>query len=181
MKSQEFAGLKLFETKTFKDSRGHFRETFKDLLFEELTGKKYHMVQDNEAFSGPAFVLRGLHFQRRPRAQAKLVRVAAGAIFDAVVDLRRDSPSYGRWKGFELSAENGLSLFVPDGFAHGYLTLVENTVVNYKVSDYYAPETEGGLVWNDRAVNIDWPLAGHEPIVSDKDQNLQSFSELDAF
>lgn len=175
---KEFDGLEVIETKTFHDGRGYFRETFRDIWFNELTANRYRMVQDNEAFSGPAFVLRGLHYQKRPRAQAKLLRVSSGAIFDVVVDLRKNSPSYGKWRGFELTAENGISLFVPEGFAHGYLTLVENTLVTYKVSDYYAPETEGGLLWNDPDIGVSWPLKNKAPIISDKDLILPRLSQL---
>jgi len=175
---QDFDGLEIIETKTFHDARGYFRETFRDVLFNNMTGNRYRMVQDNEAFSGPAFVLRGLHYQKEPKAQAKLLRVSKGVIFDVVVDLRKESPSYGQWRGFELSEENALSLFIPEGFAHGYLTLVENSLVSYKVSDYYAPETEGGLLWNDPDIGINWPLGGNTPLMSDKDMTLPLLSQL---
>lgn len=175
---QEFEGLEIIESKTFCDARGYFRETFRDILFNNLTENRYRMVQDNEAFSGPAFVLRGLHYQRAPKAQAKLLRVSQGAVYDVAVDLRKKSPSYGKWRGFELTAENALSLFIPEGFAHGYLTLVENSLVSYKVSDYYAPESEGGLLWNDPDIGIDWPLGGNIPLMSGKDMALPLLSQL---
>lgn len=178
MDVEEFSGLKFLKTKTFFDSRGYFRETFKSSSFNESCGCRYDFVQDNEAFSGPAYVLRGLHYQKKPKAQAKLVRVVSGSIYDVVVDLRSNSSSYGKWKGFELNSEEGSALFVPEGFAHGYMTLVENTIVTYKVSDYYAPETEAGVIWNDPDIGVKWPETKDGPIVSEKDLLLPRLRDL---
>lgn len=172
----EFSGLKLLETKTFYDSRGYFRETYRESNFDGES--KVDFVQDNEALSNEAFILRGLHFQKNPKAQAKLVRVVSGSIYDVVVDLRSKSSTYGQWQGFTLSSETGASLFVPEGFAHGYLTLEKNTIVTYKVSSYYDPSSESGIIWNDADLGIDWPLNGGSPIVSDKDNLLPKFKDL---
>lgn len=172
----EFSGLKLLETKTFYDFRGYFRETYRESDFE--ASGKVSFVQDNEAFSSEAFILRGLHFQKDSKAQAKLVRAVSGSIFDVAVDLRPQSPTFGKWKGFTLSSETGASLFVPEGFAHGYLTLEKNTVVTYKVSTYYDPDSEGGIIWNDADLGIEWPLNGGSPIVSEKDARLPGFKEI---
>ncbi len=169
------AGLILMEPKTFRDERGFFRETFQKAMFEK-SGVNEEFVQDNESLSR-AGVLRGLHFQRAPHTQAKLVRVTRGRAFDVAVDLRPGSESYGRWEAFELSAENGRQLFIPKGFAHGFLALEDNTIMSYKVSDYYAPECDGGLLWNDPQIGVAWPLAG-EPIISAKDSGLPLLSEL---
>lgn len=174
-----FEGLKLFEIKTFGDSRGYFRESFVDKRFAEQSALTVNFVQDNEAFSKIQYTLRGLHFQANPKAQGKYVRVLSGSIFDVALDLRKFSPSFGQWRAFELSAENGSALFVPEGFAHGYLTLAPETLVVYKVTDYYAPECEGGIVWNDPALGINWPLNGHEPVMSEKDGLWPTLAETD--
>ena len=171
-------GVILFTPRTFSDYRGYFRETYTQKVFDTQVGKKNEFVQDNESLSLEACTIRGLHFQRHPHAQAKLVRVASGAIFDVAVDIRRDSPTYGRWVGYELSAENGHQLFVPVGFAHGFCTLVDNTVVCYKVTDYYSPECDGGILWNDPAIGVEWPLSGRKPVLSDKDAALPLLSDL---
>jgi len=175
----DITGLKLIQTKTFSDHRGYFRETYRAENFLETTGLDMEFVQDNESLSKSAGVLRGLHFQRPPHTQAKLVRVVCGSIFDVAVDLRPSSPTFKQWRSFELSAENGLQLFVPGGFAHGFCTLFENTVVTYKVSDYYAPECDGGVRWNDAELAIDWPLAAASIVISDKDSALPLLSQLD--
>lgn len=174
------AGLVLLEAATFSDHRGYFRETYRRNDLAERLGREIDFVQDNQSWSARAGTLRGLHFQRPPRAQAKLVSVASGEIYDVAVDLRPDSPHYGRWQGFELSAENGRQLFVPEGFAHGFLTLSDQVLVNYKVSDYYAPDCDAGLRWNDPSLKIDWPLAGRELIISDKDAALPWLAQLQA-
>lgn len=172
MKAAHIEGLVLFEAKTFRDERGFFRETFRASEFETLG----NFVQDNESLS-KAGVLRGLHFQRPPRAQAKLVRVARGRVFDVAVDLRPASQSYGRWAAHDLSAENGRQLFIPAGFAHGFMALEDNTVLSYKVTDYYAPDCDGGVKWNDPHIAVEWPRFC-EPIVSAKDAALPSLAEL---
>ncbi len=124
-------------------------------------------------------VLRGLHFQRPPTMQDKLLRVARGAIFDVAVDIRKGSPTFGRWTGVELSAENWRQLLVPAGFAHGFVTLTETTEVLYKVTDYYAPELEGGLMWNDPAIGVDWPIPASEVITSKRDTEWPPFAQLE--
>jgi dTDP-4-dehydrorhamnose 3,5-epimerase len=161
------SGVVIIEPKVFGDHRGFFMESFNAKIFEEL-GITNTFFQDNHSLSAEAGVLRGLHYQLSPRAQSKLIRVISGAIYDVVVDIRRDSPTYGHWKGFILSADNKRQLLVPKGFAHGFCTLVENTEVLYKVDEFYSPEFDRGIAWNDPALSIDWPTA--KPILSEKDQ-----------
>ncbi|MBW8301129.1 MAG: dTDP-4-dehydrorhamnose 3,5-epimerase [Hydrogenophaga sp.] len=159
----------LIKPKRFGDERGWFTEVYNKKKFSDF-GITADFVQDNHSLSIPVGTLRGLHFQTPPFAQAKLVRCIRGSIFDVAVDLRRGSPTYGRWVGAKLSAENGHQLFVPVGFAHGFLTLETATEVTYKVTDFYAHENDGGIRWNDLQVNIAWPLpAGVEPVLSQKD------------
>jgi dTDP-4-dehydrorhamnose 3,5-epimerase len=143
------------------DPRGSFCETYRASILAEA-GCEQPFVQENLARTQPRGVLRGLHFQREPFAQEKLVQVLAGAIFDVAVDIRPASPTLGRWVGLTLTAETPRQLFVPRGFAHGYLTLTENCVVQYKTGAYYAPAAEGGVAWNDPALAIDWPMAAGE-------------------
>jgi len=159
-------GIKLIEPDVFEDRRGFFMESYNEVKFAEL-GVHCRFVQDNHSLSVERGVLRGLHYQLKPRAQAKLVRVIRGAVYDVVVDIRRGSPTFGQWEGFVLSAENKLQLFVPRGFAHGFCTLEPNTEVLYKVDDLYARDLERGIAWNDPALGIPWPI--ENPILSDKD------------
>lgn len=175
----EIEGLALIDTKKFTDNRGYFRETYRRKRLNDIIGRDVDFVQDNESMSIPVGVLRGLHFQRPPHAQAKLVRVVCGSIFDVAVDLRPSSKTFGQWKSFELNAENGLQLFVSEGFAHGFCTLSENTVVAYKVSDLYAPECDSGIRWNDPDLAIPWPLEVRSMVISDKDAALPFLSQLD--
>lgn len=161
----------LVKPRRFGDSRGWFSETYRDDRYVAL-GVDSGFVQDNQSWSAAAGTVRGLHFQRPPHAQAKLVRCLVGAIWDVAVDLRRGSPTYGGWVGAELTAENGHQLYVPVGFAHGFVTLTDDTHVAYKVSDFYAPETEGGLIWNDPALALAWPLPAGGAVTSDKDAVL---------
>lgn len=170
----------LLETATLNDNRGYFRETYRRSRLGGLIGREIDFVQDNQSWSARAGTLRGLHFQLPPRAQAKLVSVAWGEIFDVAVDLRLKSPNYGQWQGFVLSAENGRQLLVPEGFAHGFLTLTDNTLVGYKTSDYYAPGCDAGLRWDDPGLDIDWPLKGRDLIISAKDSALPFLSDLGA-
>ena len=149
------------------DQRGFFAETYSRRKYSEL-GIEDEFVQDNHSLSREVGTLRGLHFQAPPHAQAKLVRCGRGAIFDVAVDIRRGSPTYGQWKGYELSAENGNQLYIPVGFAHGFVTLEPDSEIVYKCSDYYAPETEGAILWNDPDIGIEW-LIETDPILSDKD------------
>ena len=156
------------------DARGWFAESYNRNTFANL-GIKSEFIQDNHSLSVPAFTLRGLHFQRPPRAQDKLVRCIRGCIYDVAVDIRQGSPTYGTWVGAELSAENGRQLFVPIGFAHGFITLVENCEVIYKCSDTYAPSLDAGIKWDDPAIGVAWPIpAGVVPHLSPKDA-LQPF------
>lgn len=163
--------LILIEPRRFRDERGMMSETFRVEAFREI-GVSAEFVQDNEAHSHKRGTVRGLHFQAPPCAQAKLVRVFVGAIFDIAVDIRRGSPSYGQAVAVELSAERGDQLYIPHGFAHGYCTLSDNSVVTYKCDAYYAPGTEGGLHILDESLAIDWPVAPEASLLSPKDQVL---------
>lgn len=158
----------LLEPRVFKDERGFFLESFNQESFCTYIHQQVSFVQDNHSRSSAA-VLRGLHYQIR-QAQGKLVRVVAGAIFDVAVDIRRSSPTFGQWVGYTLSAENFRQLWVPAGFAHGFLVLSEQAEVLYKTTDYYSPEHERCILWNDPDLGIDWPLESKEPILSAKDQ-----------
>jgi dTDP-4-dehydrorhamnose 3,5-epimerase len=160
------------------DARGWFAETWSERLMDQA-GLTHSFVQDNQAFNARAGTVRGLHFQTAPHAQGKLVRVIRGAIWDVAVDVRSGSPSYGRWVGAELTAAGGEQLFVPRGFAHGYVTLSDNTELFYKVDGQYAPELEGGVAWNDPDLALPWPLSG-EPVLSEKDRGLPRLRVLAA-
>lgn len=155
----------------FGDARGWFSESYSRRRLADL-GIDIEFVQDNHSFSAAKGTLRGLHFQLPPHAQAKLVRCIAGAIWDVAVDIRAGSPSYGGWVAAELTASGGEQLYIPTGFAHGFVTLTDNTEVAYKASDYYAPDCDGGVVWNDPDLAIEWPLSSREPALSDKDKAL---------
>lgn len=162
----------------FTDERGWFSETYSARKLSEL-GIEDAFCQDNQSLSLGSGTLRGLHFQAPPFAQAKLVRCLAGRIFDVAVDIRRGSPTFGNWVGTMLSAEDGRQLYVPVGFAHAFLTLEPNCAVAYKVSAFYSAECEGGIIWNDPAVGVDWPLDSPGPLLSAKDARLPTLSELD--
>ena len=159
------------------DDRGFFSETYNKKALA-ASGIRLEFVQDNHSFSAAKGTVRGLHFQTPPYAQDKLVRVTRGAIFDVAVDLRRSSPTYGRHVSATLSAAAWDQILVPIGFAHGLMTLEPNTEVIYKVSDYFAPEHDHGLLWNDPALGIEWPLAEHEAILSDKDRAQPRFADF---
>ena len=165
--------------KVFADSRGYFFESFSEKNFLE---KVYptEFVQDNESKSDYG-VLRGLHFQKPPYAQSKLVRVIKGAVLDVVVDLRRNSSSFGKHFIIELNEENKIQLFIPRGFAHGFVVLKNETIFQYKCDNYYHPESEGGIVWNDPELNIDWQINPNELILSDKDKKLPDFKDTFIF
>lgn len=170
----------LIHPRRFGDNRGWFTEVYSEKRFGEI-GIDCHFVQDNHSLSVPAGTLRGLHFQTPPFAQAKLVRCIRGRIFDVAVDLRRNSPTYGKWAGAELSAENGDQLFIPAGFAHGFVTLDDNTEVTYKVSGLYAPDHDGGIRWNDPQIAIDWQLPdGMVPTLSGKDEKQPLLADFDS-
>lgn len=172
------AGLILATPKRFEDERGYLSEVYNARSFSQ-SGIGRAFVQDVHSFSPKVGTVRGLHFQAPPHAQAKLVRVARGRILDVSVDLRKDSASFGRHVAVELSAENWRQIFIPEGFAHGYCTLEPNTDVLYKVSAYYAPESEGGIRWNDARLGIDWP-SGAGAQVSVKDSSLPCLAEIDS-
>lgn len=171
-------GPLIIEPKVFGDDRGFFMETWNAAAFAEL-GLDLVFVQDNHSRSQKG-VLRGLHFQN-PEPQGKLVRVVRGAVFDAVVDLRRSSPTFGVWTGVFLSAENKRMFWVPEGFAHGFLTLEDDTDFLYKCTAPYAPQHEASLAWDDPTVGIEWPLEGIEPILSSKDAAGVKLAEVKAF
>jgi dTDP-4-dehydrorhamnose 3,5-epimerase len=173
------SAVKLIQPKRIGDDRGWFSETWNARRFE-AAGVAVQFVQDNHSLSRSPGVLRGLHFQTPPHAQAKLVRCVRGRILDVAADVRRGSPTYGQWVAAELSAQNGRQLFVPVGFAHGFLTLDADTEVEYKVSDYYAPECDGGLIWNDPQISIAWPLGEDGPTLSPKDARLPLLQDFDS-
>lgn len=170
-------GAYLIKPQVFQDERGFFMETFSKQKFDEF-GITADFVQDNHAMSVTKGVLRGLHFQLGERAQAKLVRVTKGAVYDVIVDLRKDSQTYGKWESFELTADNFLMLYVPRGFAHGYCTLEDYTEFQYKCDNFYAPQSDSGLIWNDPDLKIHWPI--ENPILSEKDGKQQFFRDFNS-
>lgn len=172
--------VRLIIPRRYGDTRGWFTETYNRDTFARI-GIDITFIQDNHSLSAPAGTLRGLHFQMPPRGQDKLVRCIRGRIFDVAVDVRNGSPTYGQWVGAELTADNGHQLFVPIGFAHGFMTLEPDTEVAYKCSDTYAPEQDGGIAWNDPAIGIDWPMpAGTVPELSAKDQVQPLLADFDS-
>ncbi|MBT9598169.1 MAG: dTDP-4-dehydrorhamnose 3,5-epimerase [Vitreoscilla sp.] len=170
-------GVLVFEPKLFGDERGFFMESFNQRLFEDAVGHPVAFVQDNHSRSARG-VLRGLHFQRAPHAQGKLVRVSAGVVFDVAVDIRPGSSTYGRWVGVELSAANHRQLWIPPGLAHGFLVLSDSADFLYKTTDYYAPQAEGSLRWDDPELAIAWPDAGVPPLLSAKDSAAPGLRDL---
>ena len=170
--------LTIIEPKVFGDHRGYFFESFNFNEFKENIGE-VHFVQDNESKSSKG-VLRGLHFQKPPYAQAKLVRCIKGRVLDVAVDIRKDSPTYGNYEVVELSEENKRQLFVPRGFAHGFIVLSEEAIFAYKVDNWYAPEYESGILWNDDSLQIDWKITVDEIQLSDKDKVLPLFKDLES-
>lgn len=169
-------GVYIIEPKVFGDNRGYFMETYNKEHFAEA-GLTMNFVQDNESSSSKG-VLRGLHFQTK-HTQGKLVRVTKGEVFDVAVDLRKGSPTYGQWEGVVLSAENKKQFYIPEGFAHGFLVLSDHAIFNYKCTDFYCPEGEGGVLWNDPDIGIEWPLDGIDNIVlSEKDKVHPTLKDL---
>ncbi|TYO61066.1 dTDP-4-dehydrorhamnose 3,5-epimerase [Bradyrhizobium hipponense] len=179
VRSLAIPDVKIIHTDRLSDARGYFCETFRRSAFAEK-GILHDFVQDNQSSSDMVGTVRGLHFQRPPFAQAKLIRVLSGAILDVVVDLRRSSPTFGEHIAVKLDSEAGEQLFVPKGFAHGFCTLQPRTVVFYKVDQVYAPSHDGGLYWADPALAIEWPVTTVEAQVSSKDRSLPKLDQLAA-
>jgi len=175
----EFPGLVIVEPKVFGDARGYFFESYNEKVLSDI-GIQTVFKQDNQSFSKYG-VIRGLHFQKNPHAQTKLIRVIEGTIYDVALDLRKDSPMFGKWFGLELSAENKLQLYIPQGFAHGFSVLSEQAVILYKCDNFYNPQSEGGVLYKDPALNIDWKIDAAEAIVSDKDKILPTFDQLEVY
>jgi dTDP-4-dehydrorhamnose 3,5-epimerase len=177
IKRYSIEGLFSFVPNVFSDERGAFMETFNQRIIDEAAGRKVEFVQDNQSIS-KINVVRGLHFQIPPFAQAKLVRVLKGKVIDIAVDLRKNSPTFGHHVSVELSAENNTVFFIPEGFAHGFSVLEENTVFAYKCSNFYSKTHEGNVLWNDPSLNIDWKV--QHPIVSEKDKIGPLLNELNS-
>jgi dTDP-4-dehydrorhamnose 3,5-epimerase len=165
----------VLEPRVFEDERGYFYESFNEKAFESLIGKKVNFIQDNQSYSSKG-TLRGLHFQKSEAAQAKLVRVTKGSAYDVAVDLRPDSPTFKQWHGVELNEENHLQFFIPRGFAHAFVALEDNTLFQYKVDNYYSSVNDGGVIWNDEELAINWPKLKLE--LSEKDKNLPKLNQL---
>ena len=170
--SKVFEEVKYFKLNTFIDNRGYFKETFNKEI-QELIGSNINFIQDNESCSKYG-VLRGLHYQKAPKQQSKLVRVSSGKIQDVIVDTRKGSATYAKWESFDLSAENNNMLFVPKGFAHGFLVLSEEAIINYKVDNFFEPKLDAGIIYDDKQLDIKWNLSLKDIIISDKDKNLPS-------
>ena len=175
----EIPEVLIIEPKVFADARGFFFESFNRQTFRDQTGVELEFVQDNHSRSTQN-ILRGLHYQIQ-HPQGKLVRVGVGEVFDVAVDIRKGSPTFGQWVGCLLSAENFRQLWIPPGFAHGFLALSETAEVLYKATDYYAPEYDRCILWSDSDIGIDWPLAGATPMLSAKDQAGKSLKTADLF
>ena len=169
-------GLVVLKPTIFKDNRGYFMESYNQKNINKLVGN-VNFVQDNESESSRG-VLRGLHFQKPPYAQAKLVRCLKGSVLDVVLDLRKDSKTYGIFETILLTEENKKQLFIPKGFAHGFVVLSETAIFSYKVDNYYNPDSESGVLWNDLDLNIDWKINKKEIIVSEKDKSLPTFNNI---
>ena len=170
-------GVVIIEPKVFKDARGYFFESFSQREFEEKV-RKINFVQDNESMSSYG-VMRGLHFQKPPYAQSKLVRVVKGAVLDVAVDIRKGSPTFGKYVAVELSEENHRQLFIPRGFAHGFSVLTPEVVFQYKCDNYYCRESEGAIAWDDKQLAIDWRIPAENIILSEKDKHHKPLSEAD--
>ncbi len=169
----------LVEQAVYGDHRGFFTESYSREDFNEA-GLTYDFVQDNHSLSVEAGVLRGLHFQKGEHAQTKLIRVITGAVYDVIVDLRKNSPTYGKWEGFILSESNQRQLLVPKGFAHGFLTLTKDVNFVYKCDNYYCAQADAGIAFDDSTLNIDWPINVEKAILSEKDKNHPTFKEFEA-
>jgi len=166
----------IFEPDVYEDKRGSFFESFNQKKFDEAVGKEVQFVQDNQSYSKKG-VLRGLHYQREPMAQGKLVRIISGEVFDVAVDIRRNSPTFGQYVSFKLSGEHKHMLWIPEGFAHGFLVLSDAAEFFYKITNYWAPKLEGSICWNDPTLNIKWPVIDNI-YLSVKDQQAQSLEAI---
>jgi dTDP-4-dehydrorhamnose 3,5-epimerase len=175
----EIADVKVLKPKVFQDARGYFCETYSEKSYKEA-GIDCHFVQDNESMSMRG-VLRGLHYQAAPHAQAKLIRVVRGAVLDVAVDIRKDSPTFGRVVMVELSEQNKQQIFIPHGFAHGFLVLEDNTIFSYKCDELYNPQCERGIRWDDPQIAIPWPKLDVAFMLSDKDRKQPFLSEVEPF
>lgn len=173
-------GVYIIEPTVFGDERGYFFESYNEERFRSETGIDVHFVQDNESRSRRG-VLRGLHFQKKPYAQAKLVRVVQGKVLDVAVDIRRGSPTFGKHIAVELSGDNHRQLFIPKGFAHGYVVMEDDTVFQYKCDEFYHPEAEGGIAWNDPDIGIEWGVAESDITLSEKDKRHPILKEICEF
>ena len=171
-------GVKIIEPTVFGDNRGFFTESYSEIDFQ-VVGIDINFVQDNHSFSTHPGVLRGLHFQKGEKAQTKLIRVVTGVVFDVVVDIRKGSPTYGKWDSYILSEHNQHQLLVPKGYAHGFITLTPNVNFLYKCDNYYDSVADGGINFNSPELNINWPIDLENAIVSEKDANLLTFSEFE--
>lgn len=180
MQKLDIPDIKLITPRRFGDARGFFMETYKQGPINELLGEKTEFVQDNHSFSAPKFTVRGLHYQSPPHAQGKLVRCTRGRILDVAVDVRNNSSTFGQHVTAEISAENGTQIWVPAGFLHGFVTLEPDTEVLYKCTDYYAPECDGSVFWNDPALGIDWGIDASKAIISAKDAEAPMFKAFDS-
>ncbi|MDY5767915.1 MAG: dTDP-4-dehydrorhamnose 3,5-epimerase [Alloprevotella sp.] len=177
----EIPGVYILEPRVFEDARGYFMETWREEDFNRAMGREVHFVQDNQSMSSRG-VLRGLHYQRGADSQAKLVRVLQGTVVDVAVDLRKDSPTFGRHVMVELSAENKRQLFIPRGFAHGFQVVSETAVFTYKVDNRYAPESECSIRFDDPSIGIEWPIQGNDVVLSEKDlSHAVSFEAAEKF
>ena len=174
------SGVLLLEPDVFGDERGYFLESFNQRVFNDAVGQAITFVQDNHSCSQRG-VLRGLHYQSPPHAQGKLVRVVRGSAFDVVVDLRRSSATFGRWAGLMLDGTRHRQLWIPSGFAHGFLALEDDTHFLYKTTDYYARDCERAIAWNDPAIGVDWPLAGAAPLLAAKDAAARGLGAAETF
>lgn len=172
--SEPLKGLKVIQPNVYEDARGYFYESFNQNAFKDL-GIKENFVQDNQSLSNRG-VLRGLHYQKPPMAQGKLVRVVKGSVLDVVVDLRKDSSTYGQHYCLELTEQNKLLLYVPEGFAHGFVVLQDQTIFSYKCTNFYSPEHEEGIMWNDADLNINWKI--ESPLLSAKDEKNLKFKDF---
>nr|AKL88462.1 RmlC [Aeromonas hydrophila] len=170
----------IFEPRVFGDDRGFFFESFNQRVFEEATGRTMEFVQDNHSRSSQG-VLRGLHYQLAPHAQGKLVRCVVGEVFDVAVDIRKESPTFGQWVGVNLSVQNKRQLWIPEGFAHGFLTMSEHAEFLYKTTNYYQPCAERSILWNDATLSIAWPESVISPTLSSKDAQASSFDDAELF